>query len=452
MRARRFSVAMSINGSGSGSGFNIETDLMTFGALGVYGVSIITSIIIEESDSVVKVYDLPSELIYHQIKNVCESIGIDSAKIGVLTNSEMISSVAKALEECNIKSVADPIIVSKNGAKLLKDNALETLVKRLLPKTLITVLNVAEASILSGLKVENLEDAKLIARLIHERYGIPAVMIRGKELRESKTMVDVLYYDNNYYFFESESSPRECYYEVNSSFSATLAAYLAKGFAVIDAINEAKKFMTILLRYGIDINDDRCFINPAVYIEIPAAKYEAIENVRKAVEILLENQNLVLPYTPEVGINVAEAIKPMYVFSINDVAGVEGRIVKAGNRLIKVGEIRMGGSSHLARLLIALIRSGYSLRGAINVRFDKSLVEKAVRKGYKVVFIDRRKEPEEIKDAPTGTMEWIASQISDEIPDLIYDIGDIGKEPMIRILGDNSIRAVEKLIRILSDQ
>ncbi|MGC9149366.1 MAG: thiamine-phosphate synthase family protein [Sulfolobales archaeon] len=210
--------------------------------------------------------------------------------------------------------------------------------------------------------------------------------------------------------------------------------------------------MSILLRYGIDINDDRCFINPAVYIEIPAAKYEAIENVRKAVEILLENQNLVLPYTPEVGINVAEAIKPMYVFSINDVAGVEGRIVKAGNRLIKVGEIKMGGSSHLARLLIALIRRGYSLRGAINVRFDKSLVEKAVRKGYKVVFIDRRKEPEEIKDAPTGTMEWIASQISGEIPDLIYDIGDIGKEPMIRILGDNSIRAVEKLIRILSDQ
>ncbi|MEM4717759.1 MAG: bifunctional hydroxymethylpyrimidine kinase/phosphomethylpyrimidine kinase [Desulfurococcaceae archaeon] len=447
---RKTPVAMTIAGSDSGGGAGIQADLKTFSALGVHGTTAITSITAQNTVSVNAIYDLPAWIVYEQIKTVYEDLGIDAAKTGMLSNRDIIKAVAKAIEEFNIKLVIDPVMVAKSGARLLKEDAVETFKRDLIPKATIITPNVPEASILAGFRVETLEDAVRAAKIIHELYGIEAVVVKGGHLFQ-REVVDVVYFKGEYYYLKSERFLHGCFHGAGCSYSAAITAYLAKGYTTLDAIREAKRFIDMAIQYGIKVGKGHCPVNPMAYLEIPALKYMAYENVRRAVEIILENQSLILPFTPEVGINVVEAIDHRYARNILDVIGVEGRIVKAGNKLVRVGDVKPGGSSHLARLVLALLKYGYDVRAALNVKYDQLLIDKALKKGLKVIYIDRSREPSELKQTETGTMEWIASQVStgNTELDIIYDKGDLGKEPMIRILGRNAIEIVEKLISIL---
>ena len=174
--------------------------------------------------------------------------------------------------------------------------------------------------------------------------------------------------------------------------------------------------------------------------------------MKRAVEILLENSSRLLKYTPEVGINIVEAIDSKYTTSVEDIAGVKGRIVKVGNKLVAVGPVEFGASSHLARLVLEAMKIDPSVRGAVNIKYSEELVVRAKSRGYLVVFVDRRLEPEEIKAIEGATLPWIlreAVKQAGRVPDLIYDIGDVGKEPMIRVLGRSAIEAVSKLLDIV---
>lgn len=445
----RIPVAMTIAGSDSGGGAGIQADLKTFSALGVYGVVAITSITAQNTYSVTAIHDLPGRMVYEQIRVVYEDIGVDAAKTGMLSNSEIINSVAEAIREFNIRLVVDPVMVAKSGARLLREDAVDALKHKLLPLAQVVTPNTLEAEILAGFKVETIEDAVKATRVISEKYGVPGVVVKGGHLKHPE-VVDVLYYNGELHYFKSPRYPHGCFHGAGCAYSAAIAAFMARGEGVVNAVKSAKEFIDLAIDYGIKIGKGHCPVNPMAILEIPALKYRAIENVERAVELLLENQDIVIPHTPEVGLNIVEAIDPRYARSINDVAGVEGRVVKAGSRLVKVGPVRMGGSSHLARLVLALLRRGFTTRGAVNIKYSREVVERAGRKGFKVVFIDRTREPLELKKAESGSMEWIASQIQGyEAPDLIYDTGDVGKEPMIRILGRGAIEAVEKLVEIL---
>lgn len=449
--SRRIPVAMTIAGSDSGGGAGIQADLKTFSALGVHGTVALTSITAQNTMKVSAIYDLPGWMVYEQIKVVFEDMGIDAAKTGMLSNNEIITSVAQASEDFKLKLVVDPVMVAKSGARLLREDAIDTLKKLLLPRAFLTTPNAPEAGILAGFKVENFDDAKRAAKKIHELYGVEAVVVKGGHI-SAEEVVDVLYYNNEYTYYRSPRYPHGCFHGAGCSYSAAITAMLAKGYGVIEAVREAKLFIDLAIDYGLKLGRGHCPVNPMAYIEIPALKYKAIENVRKAVEIVLEKQHLILPYTPEVGINVVEAIDSRYARRIEDVVGVEGRLVKSGLRLVKVGDVKPGASSHLARLVLTLMKRGLKIRGAINIKYSEDLISKAQKKDLRVVFIDRTKEPLELRTKEHGTMEWIASQIKIENgePDLIYDKGDVGKEPMIRVLGENSIHAVEKLLSILS--
>lgn len=447
---RRIPVAMTIAGSDSGGGAGLEADLKTFSALGVHGTVAVTSITAQNTYTVTAIHDLPGWMVYEQIRVVYEDMGIDAAKTGMLSNSEIITSVAKAVKDFNLKLVVDPVMVAKSGVRLLREDAIDTLKNQLLPLALVATPNAMEAEILAGFKVDTIVDAERAAEVIHEKYGVPAVVVKGGHLKH-KEVVDVLYYNGELYYFKSPRYPHGCFHGAGCVYSAAITAFLAKGYNVVESIKAAKEFIDLAIDYGIKVGKGHCPVNPLAYLEIPALKFKAMESVRRAVELLLENQDVVLPHTPEVGINVVEAIDPRYARTPDDVAGVEGRVVRAGNKLVKVGEVKMGGSSHLARFILTLLKAGHEVKAAVNVKYSPELIDKALRKGFKVVFIDRRLEPSEIKRAPSGSMEWIASQIPIEggVPDVVYDVGDVGKEPMIRVLGVSAIEAIEKLLDIL---
>jgi hydroxymethylpyrimidine kinase/phosphomethylpyrimidine kinase len=447
---RRVPVAMTIAGSDSGGGAGIEADLKTFSALGVHGVVAITSITAQNTYRVSAVFDLPSWLVYEQIKVVVEDMGVDAAKTGMLSSSEIIESVARAVEEFKIPLVVDPVMIAKSGARLLREDALTTLTSKLLPRALIVTPNVPEAEVLSSLRIKSLEDAERAAKIISEKCRVEAVVVKGGHL-EAERVVDVLYYRGGLYHFES---PRVegCTHGGGCAYSAAITAYLARGLDLVEAVSRAKEFIVWAIKYGFKLGRGYCPVNPVAWIEIPAEKFRVLSSAKKAVELILENSNRVLKYTPEVGINVVEAVDPKYATSVDDVAGVRGRIVKAGSRLVAVGPVEFGASSHLARLVLEAMKVDPSVRGAVNIKYSEDLVARARSKGYVVVYVDRRLEPEEIRAVEGATLPWIlreAVKKAGRVPDVIYDTGDIGKEPMIRVLGKTAVDAVSKLLDIV---
>jgi hydroxymethylpyrimidine/phosphomethylpyrimidine kinase len=448
---RRVPVAMTIAGSDSGGGAGIEADLKTFSALGVHGVVAITSVTAQNTYSVTAVFDLPGWFVYEQIRVVVEDMGVDAAKTGMLSNSEIIESVVRAISDFKIPLVVDPVMIAKSGARLLREDAVETLTSKLLPRARIVTPNAPEAEVLSGLRIQSIEDAERAARVISEKYGVEAVVVKGGHLR-SESVIDVLYYRGGFYHYESERV-EGCTHGGGCAYSAAIAAHLARGLDIVDAVGKAKEFIVWAIKYGLRIGKGHCPVNPMAWLEIPAEKFRVLSSVEEAVKILLENSSRVLKYTPEVGINVVEALDSKYAVSVNDVAGVKGRIVRAGDKLVVVGPVEFGASSHLARLVLEAMRTDPSIRAAVNIRYSEDLVARAKSKGYSVVFVDRRAEPEEIRSIEGATMPWIlreALKKTGRVPDVIYDIGDVGKEPMIRVLGRSAIEVVNKLLDIIT--
>jgi len=220
-------VAITIAGSDSGGGAGIEADLKTFMALGVHGAVAITSITAQNTYQVTMIHDLPPEMVAEQIRVVHRDMGIDAGKTGMLSNKDIIKIVAETVEELGFPLVVDPVMVAKSGARLLREDAVETLIKHLIPKATIVTPNIPEAEILAGIKIESLDDMVEAARIIVEKHGAEAAIVKGGHLGGDES-VDVLYYRGKHYYFRAERIQTKNTHGTGCSFSAALAALLAK--------------------------------------------------------------------------------------------------------------------------------------------------------------------------------------------------------------------------------
>lgn len=445
-------VAITIAGSDSGGGAGIEADLKTFASLGVHGTAAITSVTAQNTYEVAAIHDIPPEVVYEQVRVVAEDMGIDAGKTGMLSSSNIIRSVARAVREFSFPLVVDPVMVAKSGARLLREDAVEALKREILPQAKVVTPNKAEAEVLSGIEIKNLEDSKLAAKKIYEEYSCEAVVVKGGHLGGNEA-VDVLYWNGKYHILSSPRISGVGTHGTGCVFSAAITAYLAKGLSIPDAVVRAKEFVTKAIEFGVPVGKGHHPVNPVAWLEIPAHKYLTLLSVEEALEKLLKNSEKVREAVPEVGMNLVESIPAHYVRDPNDVAGIMGRVVRYWNSIKAVGPVRFGASSHLARLLIEILKRNPDVRAAINVRYDEKYVRRATELGYLVARIDRLREPEESKRVEGSSLRWIASEALREcggrVPDIIYDVGDIGKEAMIRILGKNATEVVNKLLRIL---
>lgn len=445
-------VAITIAGSDSGGGAGIEADLKTFAALGVHGTVAITSVTAQNTCEVTHIYDLPSETVVKQIITVWEDMGIDAGKTGMLSNSAIIKAVAETVSKLGFPLVVDPVMIAKSGAPLLRPEAMNALIKYIVPLATVITPNKHEAEKITGIKITSIEDAKKAAKYIVEELGAKAAIVKGGHLEFCNESIDIMYYNGKYYEFKAPRIESRCTHGTGCSFSAAITAELAKGKGIIDAVKTAKELITKAIKYGIEIGRGSCPVNPMAWLEIPAMKYKVIESITEALNIILENQELFNKYLPETGSNLVMAIDPKYVETINDIAGILGRIVKYGKGVKPVGPIEFGASNHMARLVLTIMKYDPSIRSAMNLKYSSELIENARRKGYVVVYVDRREEPEEIRRVEGRSIPWIvekALEKSGKVPDIIYDTGDISREAMIRILGKTAKEVVLKALDII---
>jgi hydroxymethylpyrimidine/phosphomethylpyrimidine kinase len=234
--------ALTIAGSDSGGGAGIQADLKTFAALGVYGTCALTAITAQNTLGVTKIAALAPDMVAAQINAVISDIGAHALKTGMLASAAIIESVAQSIGEHRLRNlVVDPVMVATSGDLLIKKNAVAALRARLLPLATVVTPNIPEAEQLTGMTLANSEDFAEAARQII-RMGARSVVIKGGH--RAGPAVD-LYYDGRR--FRSLHAPRirtKNTHGTGCTFSAAIAAYLARGENIESAAVLAKKYIT----------------------------------------------------------------------------------------------------------------------------------------------------------------------------------------------------------------
>ena len=445
----RIPVALTIAGSDSGGGAGIQADLKTFSAIGVHGTTAITAITAQNSTGVYGVQGIDPELVRLQIKVVANDMGVDAAKTGMLYTSDIIEVVADETRKLGFPLVVDPVMIAKSGAPLLKEGAVRILMEKLIPISTVITPNRFEAEKISGFKIRTIEDAKKAAKEI-AKLGPKAVVVKGGHLEGEKS-IDILYFNEEFEVLEMPRIETKNTHGTGCSFSAAIAGFLAKGLAIPEAIKRAKEVVFQAIKYGLPVGKGFGSVNPLALVYRESEKYAVLRDLLSAFKLLNSNEKI-YKLIPEVRMNLVYALPQ--ASSIEEVAGFPGRITFDGEKLAFVSCPKFGGSRHLARAVLAMMKHDESMRSAINIKYDPKLIEMAKKAGLKVSVFDRSREPKEVKMAEGRSLPWgvrEAIRSLGKMPDLIYDLGDVGKEPMIRLFGRNPVEVVEKLFRLLRE-
>ncbi|MEE9198437.1 MAG: bifunctional hydroxymethylpyrimidine kinase/phosphomethylpyrimidine kinase [Dehalococcoidia bacterium] len=234
--------AMTIAGSDSGAGAGVQADLKTFAALGVYGTSVITAITAQNTLRVTRVLELPTDIIAAQMDAVMSDIGTDAAKTGMLASSQIIGVVAERTRALSIPNlVVDPVMVAKSGDRLLREDAVQALRDELLPLATVVTPNIPEAEVLVGYPLESMDDTHKAAREI-AGMGAANVVIKGGH--RPGPVIDVLFSQGIVREFRSPRVESESTHGTGCTFASAVAAYLALGRSVEQAVYHAKEYVT----------------------------------------------------------------------------------------------------------------------------------------------------------------------------------------------------------------
>jgi len=236
--------ALTIAGSDSGGGAGIQADLKTFTALGVYGMSVVTSVTAQNTVSVLGINDLPPEFVGLQIDAVLSDIGADAVKIGMLSNAGIVSVVARKLREHGQGNVVlDPVMVSKGGAVLMESAAREAIKKDLFGLVRIITPNIPEAEVITGLRIGSVAAMK-DAALAMRGLGPECVVVKGGHLAGGPDAVDVLLDDEGFFELRAPRVDTKNTHGTGCTFSAAACASLAKGASPREAVRAAKEYVT----------------------------------------------------------------------------------------------------------------------------------------------------------------------------------------------------------------
>jgi hydroxymethylpyrimidine/phosphomethylpyrimidine kinase len=246
-------VALTVAGSDSGGGAGIQADLKTFHALGVFGTSAITCVTAQNPDRVSAMQPISPQLVAEQMDRVFEAFRIGGAKTGMLYDAAIIATVAKTFARHRFaKVVVDPVMVASSGAPLLKKNAITALTTKLIPLAAVVTPNLAEAEVLAGCAIRTLDELRAAARFLVKKHGVP-FLVKGGHLPGAKQAIDVLFDGNRFREYRARIVPNIRTHGTGCTFSAAIAANLARGCSLTESIARAKRFVTKTIRTALHV-------------------------------------------------------------------------------------------------------------------------------------------------------------------------------------------------------
>jgi hydroxymethylpyrimidine kinase/phosphomethylpyrimidine kinase len=437
---------LTIAGSDSGGGAGIQADIKTITVLGGYGMSVLTALTAQNSMGVQAIHPVPPEFIAQQLDSVLSDIGADAVKTGMLFDRPTIKVVAEKLKRYEVeKVVVDPVMVANGGDPLLVPEAQDALARDIVPLSYLITPNIPEAGVLCGRSIQTDKDARDAARTIHG-MGAKNVLIKGGH-REGPA-VDILFDGENFFEFKKERVNTPHTHGTGCTYSAAIATFVGQGYPLKDAVGMAKDFIHTAIRFALPLGKGHGPTNHYAFFAREHDRYYVLESLKKELERLKGSP--VAPLIPEVQMNFGYALP--YAETARDVAAFPGRIIRLYNKIATMAGPAFGASQHIAAIILTVMRYYPEYRSAVNIRFSEELIIQCKKLGWTVRFFDRTKEPKEIKDREGSTLEWGTDSvlaIEEKVPDIIFDRGDVGKEPMIRILGKKPEDVVNKISALI---
>jgi hydroxymethylpyrimidine/phosphomethylpyrimidine kinase len=443
-------IALSIAGSDSGAGAGIQADLKMFSALDVYGCTAITAITAQNTEQVAGIFEIPPTMVEQQIRSVMMDMRPNAIKIGMVYSSPIIDAVYRSLKKTTSKIpiVLDPILAAGTGAKLLRTEAYKSFVSKLIPLSTLITPNRMEAEKLADIVIKTENDAIEAARKIN-KLGAENVIVKGGRFGSAHVTDLLLDSKGNIMKFTNPLLKIKEIHGSGCNFSSAITAYLAKGMALAEACKMANEYVHTAVRNAMKIGSDLLIANPLSVIYLDANRYHTMAELQQAAEqvSMLDGFYKLIPETQT---NFVYAL--LNAVDVSDVAAVKGRIIKIENTAVPASYIKFGASSHVASAVIAYMSVNPDFRSAINIRFDKMIVD-VCKSLFSVASYDRTKEPKKIKRKEGSTMAWgiLAALSKNPRADVIYHTGDIGKEPMISLFGRNPTEVVNKIKAILKN-
>jgi len=418
---------LSIGGSDPSSGAGIQSDIKTFSNYDVYGFTVVTAITSQNTRKVTSVEPVSAKSLMAQIDSILSDFHIDAIKIGMVYNSQIIKVIYSKLRNIKAPIVIDPIIKSTTGTTLLKKSALFDYKKMMVPLADVITPNKYEAEVLSGTSNTN-KSAKKI-----QSMGAKCVIITSTTSSNSQ-ISDFVLEENREYVISGKKIPIRNHGS-GCNYSASIAVSLAKGNTIRYAVKAAKDYVYQSIKNSKNIGKGvhithKNTSNGMRELSDSINHFKQIKNIYKVI--------------PECQTNFVFAKKNPKI--IKDVLGISGRLVKSGKDVVTAGEIVYGGSQHVGTAVIQVNKKFPDIRSGLNIKYDPKIIAKAKKSKFTVLSYDRSKEPKKSKQKENSSISWgISNTLNAKSPDIIYHRGDVGKEPMILIFGNNPGDVIRKV-------
>lgn len=250
---------LSIAGSDCSGGAGIQADLKSFSANRTYGMSVITSVVAENTSRVISVYNVPTDEIKKQIDAVFEDVQVDGVKLGMLPTAEIISAVSDKLVSYKPPFiVCDPVMVATSGDALSENGTVTVMKEKLFPITDLLTPNIPEAEAISGIKINTVEDMEKAADLIM-KMGVKNVLVKGGHLTDSAD--DVLFTQTEKHLITGEKIDSPNTHGTGCTLSSAITANLANGMSMFEAVKAAKEYITNAIKMSFIVGKGHSPVN-----------------------------------------------------------------------------------------------------------------------------------------------------------------------------------------------
>jgi hydroxymethylpyrimidine/phosphomethylpyrimidine kinase len=433
---------LTIAGFDPSSGAGITRDMDTFFSLGIHGLSIPTCTVAQGPRGVKHIYPTPIKQFKEMVTMTGGDLPFHGVKVGVVCDDPYIREIAALLKKKKgIPVVVDTVFAAKNGKQLITGSGLKTFIKSFFSLATVVTPNIEEASRIVGMPIKTIGDMKEAAQSLM-KMGPQAVIIKGGHLKGDP--VDIFYDGKEFAQWEKKRLSREVH-GTGCSFSSLIVSFLVLGYCLKDALFTSEELMEEMLKASYRIDKEGYFyMSTGIMKSAYADRWKVIHALQETRERLLTLNPVEL--IPEVQMNLGYAIEGAK--GIEDVAAFPGRIGRYEGRIQIKGDPVFGASSHVARLIITYMRYYPRTRSCVNVRYGEAVIKKAQERKMNVAFFDRMKAPDSIEEIEGKSLDFIVDQVMRKVkrpPDMIYDKGDVGKEPMIRLFAKDPVELIQKM-------
>jgi hydroxymethylpyrimidine kinase / phosphomethylpyrimidine kinase / thiamine-phosphate diphosphorylase len=433
---------LTIAGHDLSSGAGVTKDLEIFLALGLHPLSIPASFVIQGPGGVSDLFPTPPKPFTRMLDTAKNEVQLDGIKIGVLGEHLQVKAVASFLKGYREKPiVVDPVIVSKNGFRLMSASDLRFMIRHIFPLCYLITPNADEASAIVKKPIRNVAEMERAAMLLSQ-LGPRNILLKGGHLPGDP--VDLLF-DGNQMLTHKRVRMERVVHGTGCALSSLMLSFIVLGYPLREAFLEAERLMGELLKESYRLNGSGYWYTSLTRIAHKGnERWRVLKSLYDA-SVKLEYLNMVA-LIPDAQMNVGYAIPE--ASGIEDVAAFPGRIGESHGKAYFKGGPEFGASSHVARLILTYMKYYPHMRSCANLRYDQGLVERAKKSGMAVARADRRKEPKRPEGVEGWNLDFLVEKTlkgAGSPPDIIYDTGDIGREPILRLFARDPEELLKKM-------